>query len=354
MKRRQWMRGLCAAVLALSMTACGGNAGKETEAPTTTAPAAETQQTAAPETEKETEAAEKTGYVPKGDFNIRVFAAAGGIADTVTRIAAQGLQQEYGVNAIVNNLTGASGAIAAADLDSYEPSINEQALVSMSLFTMAPLMTPDLNVSLDDYEIVGSLVHDEFVLLVSSDSGIKSWEDLVEYGKSKQIVYASNAPGGGTHIVQTALFGEAGIDAQALTSDGSNKDILAVMSGDAICTSATLTLAKSYVENGDLIPIAVFSDEPYTGFEGYEVVTVPSLGYDVTVPSYNFLITRAGVDKEEIAGFYDALVAYRQTDAFKEAAAAANYTPDDTDGETLRKEIEHYAEVCKHIYDTWY
>lgn len=295
------------------------------------------------------------GYTPKGEFNIRVFAAAGGVADVVTRIAAQGLQEEYGVTAIVNNITGASGAVAAADLNAYDPSINELALVSASLFTMAPLMTPDLNINIDDYEFVGSLIRDEFALLVSSKSGIKSWEDLVAYGKEKPIIYASNTPGGNTHIVQNVLFGEAGLPAQALTSTGSNKDILAVMSGDAIVTSATVTLAKSYVESGDLIPIMIFSNEPCTAFPGYDSVpTAPSFGYDITIPSYNFLITRAGVDKAEVEGLYNAIKAYRDTESFKTAAAAANYNPDDTDSATLRAEMEYYAQVCKEIYEKYY
>lgn len=344
-------------VLTLSLAACGGNANSSQSAPSgaeSSQPApssAEPSQAAPSSTAPEPTAA----YTPEGEFNIRVFAAAGGIADTVTRIAAQGLQEQHGVTAIVNNITGASGAVAAADLDTYDPSINELAVVSMSLFTMAPLMTPDLNVSLDNYEMVGSLIRDEFVLLVSPSSGIENWEDLVEYASSNQIIYASNTPGGNTHIVQTALFGEAGLNAQALTSDGSNKDILAVMSGDAICTSATVTLAKTYVDNGDLIPIAIFSNEPSSAFEGYDAVpTVPSLGYDITIPSYNFIITRAGVDKSEIEGLYNAMLAYRDTDSFKAVAATSNYTPDNTDGETLRSEIAHYAQVCKDIYDKYY
>lgn len=335
--------------IVFSLTACGG---KNQQSSDSSAPAVDMAQQ---EQESEENLKESDLYTPEGEFNIRVFAAAGGVADTVTRFAAQGLQEQYGVTAIVNNITGASGAVAAADLDGYKPSINELAVVSMSLFTMAPLMTPDLNVSLDNYEIVGSLIRDEFVLLVSADSGIKSWEDLVEYGKNNQIIYASNAPGGGTHIVQTALFGDAGLDAQALTSDGSNKDILAVMSGDAICTSATVTLAKSYIDSGELIPIAIFSETPYTGFAGYEAVpTAPSLGFDITVPSYNFIITREGVEEDEVKGLYNAILSYRTTDTFKTAAKAANYTPDNTDGETLRAEIEHYVAVCKDIYDKYY
>ena len=337
--KKRFIAALCAVALTLSLTACGS---------------ASSGQAASANASSASSQAEVTEYTPKGDFNIRVFAAAGGIADTITRIAAQGLQEEYGLTAMVSNLTGASGAVAAADLDSYDPSINELAVVSMSLFTMAPLMNKDLNVSLDNYEIVGSLIRDEFVLLTSAKSGIKSWEDLVNYAKEKQIVYGSNTPGGGTHVVQTALFGEAGMNAQALTSDGSNKDILAVLSGDAICTSTTVSLSKSYVESGDLIPIAIFSEEPYTGYEGIEVPAVKSFGYDVTLPSYNFIITRKGVEKAEIEGLYKAILAGRETDDFKEQAKAANYQPDNTTGEDLRAEIEHYAKVCEDIFNKYY
>ena len=347
MIRKRLLAVMCAASMVVSMTACGK-------------PSADAGSAAGGIPEKasgqaeEPKAAGAGEYKPEGDFNIRVFAAAGGVADTITRITAQSLQEDYGVTAVVNNLTGASGAVAAADLDAYEPSINELAVVSMSLFTMAPLMNKDLNVSIDDYEVVGSLIRDEFVLFASKDSGIKSWEDLMEYGKSNQVIYASNTPGGNTHIIQTALFGEAGLDAQALTSDGSNKDILACMSGDAICGSATITLAKPYVESGDIIPIGVFSDEVYTGYEGYEVPTLASFGYDITIPSYNFIITRAGVDKKEADGFYQAVLSCRETDKFKELAAASSYEPDDTDSNTLRSEIEFYANECKEIYDKYY
>lgn len=341
-KCKQFLAFLCAGAAALSLTACASSTSKpaDSSAPGTSAASAPSQPDGA--------------YVPEGDFNIRVFAAAGGVADTITRLTAQSLQENYKVTPVINNLTGANGAVAAADMDTYDPDIHELSLVSMSLFTIAPLMNPDLNVKLDDYEVVGSLVRDNFVLLVSSASGIKSWDDLMAYGKDNKIIYASNTPGGGTHIVQTVLFGEAGLNAEALTSDGSNKDILAVMSGDAIVTSATTTLAASYVQSGDMIPILIFSDKTYTGFEGFEVPTVPSVGYDVTLPSYNFLICRAGVPENEVKGFYDAIEACRQTDSFKKAATAANYTPDSTDGVTLRSEIEKYAKLCREIYDKYY
>lgn len=293
-------------------------------------------------------------YTPTGEFNIRVFAKAGGVADIVTRIAAQGLQEQYGVTAMVNNLTGANGAVAAADMNAYDPSINELSVVSMGLFTMGPLMNPELNISFEDYAVVASLIRDEFVLYVSKDSGISSWEDLVAYAAANPVTYASNTPGGNTHIVQTALFGDADIVAEALTSSGSNQDILAVMSGDAICTAATITIGAPYVESGDLIPLLVFSENDCTAFEGLTVPSVASFGYEIFLPSINFIICRAGVAEEEIEGLYNAILGYRDTDAFKEAAAAASYTPDNTTPAELADEINRVAEICKVIYDKYY
>jgi len=333
---------LCAAAIGLSMIGCGSSSAATPEKP------------AQAETAPAGQEASEGAYTPEGTFNIRVFAAAGGVADTVTRLTAQSLQETYGITPIINNLTGANGAIAVADMDAYDPDIHEVSLVSMALFTMAPLMNPDLNVDIANYELIGSLVKDQFVLLTSKDSGINSWEDLVEYSKSNKVIYASNAPGGMTHVNQCALFGEAGIDAEALTSDGSNKDILAVQSGDAIVTAATITLARPFVESGDLIPIAVFAEEDYTGFAGMTVPALPGLGYNVTMPSYNFLVTRAGVDPAQVEGLYDAIEAVRETDAFRAAAEKASYTPDSTDGEELKAEIEKYAAFCKEVHDKYY
>ena len=109
-----------AGVMAASLTACGGS-----DTGATTAAATEAAKTEAAGTEEsKTADAQPAGSVtadafkPSKDFNIRVPFAAGGSADTISRIVAQGLSQTYGNSAVINNLTGANGAIAAADLDS--------------------------------------------------------------------------------------------------------------------------------------------------------------------------------------------------------------------------------------------
>lgn len=127
------------------------------------------------------------------------------------------------------------------------------------------------------------------------------------------------------------------------------------MSGDAICTAATITLATSYIESGDMVPIAMFSNDTYS-FEGYEnVPALPDLGYDVTLPSYNFLITRAGVPDEDVAAMYQMFLDARDSDNFKEQAEAASYIdPTTANGADMEEHIAHYAEFCEYVFNTYY
>ena len=66
-------------------------------------------------------------------------------------------------------------------------------------------------------------------------------------------------------------------------------------------------------------------------------------------------IKASGVDLSELKSFY---VPYTGEDGTINHIAPVSYThlytPDNTDGETLRSEIEHYAEVSKEIFDKYY
>ena len=110
------------------------------------------------------------------------------------------------------------------------------------------------------------------------------------------------------------LFGEAGLDAEAVTSDGSGKDLLAVASGNVVCAVAPASVGAQYVEDGSLVPIAVFSEENYTGYEGYDVPTVQSLGYDIVFHTCNFIMTKADVAPEDVAAIHQAILDYSETE----------------------------------------
>lgn len=372
--RKRMLALLMAGVMAFSLAACAGqsastataaseagtSASAETETDTAASPEASTEAGQGSDGTEATDEGSSTGisadsFVPSKDFNIRVPFAAGGSADTIARIIAQGLSETYGNSAVINNLTGANGAIAAMDMDSVEADATELMVGGIALFTLAPLFSKDINISLDDYQMVCSLVSEDQMLFVCpAQTGIEDWDSFVEYAKNNRIIFGSNTPGGATHMLQTCLFGEAGIEAEAVTSDGSAKDLLAVVGGNAVCAAATSSLGAQYIEDGTLVPIVVFSDEPYTGYKGIEVPTAKSLGYDIVFKTCNFLMTRKDTDPDDVAAIYQAILDYSQTDEFKELAANANYIPDLSDGETVKQVIADAADLCQQAYDKYY
>lgn len=353
--RRRGLALVMAGIMAVSMTACGGGQTAQPETQQTAAPAGTQASGGSEESEAAAGAVTAASFVPSKDFNIRVPFAAGGTMDTVARIIGQGLQKTYGKSVVINNLTGANGAIAAADLDAAKTDATEIMAGGIAMFTLAPLFNKDVNMKLEDYQFVSGLVTEDIMLYVApSLSGIEDWNGLCEYAKSNRIVYGSNAPGGTTHLLATMLFGEAGLDAEAVTSDGSAKDLLALAGGNVVCALATSSLGAQYVEEGSLVPIVVFSDEPYTGYEGVTVPTAKSLGYDIVFQTCNFLMTKKDVNPSDVAAIHQAILDYSETDEFKELASNASYIPDLSDGETIRQAIADAAAMCQEAYDKYY
>lgn len=348
MKKR--LMGLClAAVMAVSAVGCSSTA--KDGGGVTAGASADGSQTAQGDGETQGEAVWK----PSHDITIRVPNAAGGTMDTITRMLGQGIQKATGTTVLINNMTGASGAIAANDLLSREAEPEEMMAAGIGLFTLAPLFNKDIKVNLDDFTIVSGMVTEDFVLCVNpGKSGINNWEDLKAYGQDNRILFGSNTPGGTTHMLGTALFGDAGLKAEAVTSDGTNKDMLALTAGDVVCAVGNASACQQFIEEGTAVPIAVFSAEPYKGFEGFEVPTVKSLGYDIEFRSCNFLMAKKGVDEGIVSQIHSMISDYTKTDEFLELAKAANYVPDIQDGASVRKMIEDSAATCQEIYDKYY
>lgn len=359
MRAKQFLGIVLAGVMAASLMGCGstGKTPKESVAGESVTGESAAGESVAGESAagKEKENPPEGQWKPTHDITIRVPNAAGGTMDTITRIIAQGIQKGTGTTVMVNNLTGASGAIAANDLLSNKADMTEMMTSGIALFTLAPLFNQDIKVNLDDFTIISGLVSEDFVLCVNpGKSGIKDFEGLLEYGKTNRILFGSNTPGGSTHMLGTALFGEAGVNGEAVTSDGTNKDMLALVGGDVTCAIGNSSACQQFIEEGTAVPILVFSPEPYTGFEGYTVPTAVEKGFDIQFKSCNFLMAKKGVEEQTVNQVYEMIKEYTQTDEFKELAASAKYVPDLTDGAAAKAVIEQAAGTCQNIYDKYY
>jgi len=295
-------------------------------------------------------------WKPNRDFTIRIPFAAGGAFDTPTRMLGQVLQKAYGRPVIVTNMPGANGVIAGADLALYPPEITEMMGGGIAMFVLAPLFNPQSYLKMEDFKFVSGLLSEEWMVVVNSaKSGIKSWQDLVAFGRNNRIICAINAPGGANHMLATAIFGENNLSFDSVHAGGDAQNILTLLAGDSHCAIVPESVAAQHVKvGGDIIPILTFAENPYRDYPGFTVPTAKSLGMDIVLQIFNFFMTRAGTPQAHVDSVYRTMLDCYKSDEFREFKEKSNFKLDSSDGETVRRRVQNSADFCKRIFDKYY
>jgi tripartite-type tricarboxylate transporter receptor subunit TctC len=297
----------------------------------------------------------KNGTFPSKDLAITVPFGVGGSADTKVRLVSQYLEKEIGKNIVVTNRTGAGGAIAATEFLSKKSDPHNLLLCGIGMFTIAPLFNKDIKFSLEDFKPVSGVVSDVFILYANPNvSNFNTLDDVIQAGKKKNIIFGSNAPGGTTHLLQAALFKMAGVKAESVPGKSTFVDITNLLGGHVDVAVAPPSVGAESVKDGSIVPIAVFSQNPYTGFEGIEVPTVQSFGYDIVFESSNFLMARADIDDETIDNLYNKITSVYDNKEFIEQANKSNYIPNRDNSQTLTKKLQEAVDIMQKLYDIVY
>jgi tripartite-type tricarboxylate transporter receptor subunit TctC len=149
-----------------------------------------------------------------GTMVLMVPYPAGGLSDAIARNLAPSFQKVMGQTVIVENLGGASGAIAAQKLLNtsndgrmiYQGSPNEMIL--------APLTNPDIKLKPEQFRLVSQITQNPLVLFSKAELPVSSLDELIEYAKKqgdKGITYGSVGIGSMYHIIMEDLAKQAGI-----------------------------------------------------------------------------------------------------------------------------------------------
>ena len=211
----------------------------------------------------------------------------GGGVDITTRLLAKGLSDLWGQNVLVENKPGASAQIAAEAVVKASPAghtllvSDDGAIVSVPFFLERMTFSP-----VRDLAPVGLVGGFTYVMVASSDSGIRSVADLVAQARARPGVleYSTNGIGGVHHLSWERFQRQAGIRLNHIPYKGAAAALQDVMAGRVALSFGALSSALPFMRDGRLVPIAVGSAErsPHmpeiptideAGFKGMEVVT---------------------------------------------------------------------------------
>ncbi|WP_424814057.1 Bug family tripartite tricarboxylate transporter substrate binding protein [Roseococcus sp. YIM B11640] len=278
---------------------------------------------------------------PDRPLRVVVPFAPGGVTDSIGRLAADRLGQRLGQPVVVENRTGANGAIAVEYVVRSRADGYTLLTASASQMVMLPALTqlsfnPPRDIA--PISIVGS---NPQVLAVSARLGINNLQEFLAYLRANpgQLNYSSGGNGSSNHLAMELLLHRTGLQATHVPYRGGSPAMQAVLSGDV----------GAYFGNpSDIIPhlggpaikvIGVAGPQRMSQLPG--VPTIAEQGLDgFQAQTWNGIAAPAGTPPEAIERMGQILSTACEDAAFKTAVERLGAVPVCSTPAQMRAQME--------------
>jgi tripartite-type tricarboxylate transporter receptor subunit TctC len=187
--------------------------------------------------------------------------APGAGTDAVGRLIAQKLGEILGQTVVVENRTGASGAIGARYVAEAAPDGNTL-LLAAAPFTTVPAAIPNAGYDpVRQFAPVGMIASGPLVWAVSKDLPVKNLADLVAMAKAKPgaLNYGSAGAGGINHLVLEMLKSRSGTFITHIPYRGIAPATMDMIGGQIQMVTGTVPALNPFIKDGRIKALAVTS-----------------------------------------------------------------------------------------------
>jgi tripartite-type tricarboxylate transporter receptor subunit TctC len=294
---------------------------------------------------------------PEDNIEIIVPFAAGGPTDTVTRMIAEPMAEELGVQLVVQNIEGAGGTVAAGEAAQADPDGYTVLMHHIGMST-APALYPDLDYDpVEDFKTIGLVTEVPMTVIARKDFEPTTLEELVSYVTDNQdvVTYANAGIGSASHLCGVLLQQAMGVTVQEVPYDGTGPAMADLLGGqvDFMCDQTTNTTTQ--ITSGEVKGYAVTTPERVeslpdlptaaeAGMEGLEVTVwhglyVPSDTPDEIVEKLTTALQAALKDQ----GVVDQMADLGTAPVADDQATPEAHT------QKLQEEIDAWSEVLSDI-----
>jgi tripartite-type tricarboxylate transporter receptor subunit TctC len=295
-------------------------------------------------------AASAEGY-PSRPVRMLVPYPAGGGADFVARLVAQGLSERLGQQVFVDNRSGAGGTIGTAFAAKAPPDGQTIYLAAANMAWSVSLFENLAYDPLMDFSAVGLVARTPSILAVNPALPARSVKDLIALAKASPGKI--NSAGGTGTSMQTdmELFkAMAGVDLAPIPYRGTAAAVLAILSGEVSVIIAPTIALLPHVRSGALRAIAISSEKRSPALA--ELPTIAEAGvpgfetyqwYGILVPSRTprDIVVRLNREIGDLIGAPNV-----ETLLASQALVAATDTPEEFE-EFIRAQVGKWAKVLK-------
>ncbi|RYF19007.1 MAG: tripartite tricarboxylate transporter substrate binding protein [Comamonadaceae bacterium] len=284
---------------------------------------------------------------PSRPIRIIVPAPAGGPFDRTIRPLAQHMARTLKQSVVVDNRPSAGNIVGTQAGATAAPDGYTITMTGM-LNTIAQGMYD--NVPFDivkDFEHIGAIGEGAQWLVVRSDAGIGSFQDLLQQARKEpgRINYASSGAGSTGHLVMEQLQRAAGVQLTHVPYKGGAPALQDVLAGVVSVIVIPQNAALPSVQSGKLKVLAVSSAQRSPA--AAEVPTFAELGYEqLTVSSWVGLSAPKGTPAPVVRRIHEALAAALKDGPLLRQLEAEGMT-------ALPSSPEHYAQMVRSDAERW-
>ncbi len=285
------------------------------------------------------------GSYPAQPITFVVPFAAGGPTDTVTRLVADPMAAELGGEVVVQNVTGAGGTVAAAQVANAEPDGYTVLMHHIGMST-APTLYPDLDYDpLEDFEQIGLVTEVPMTIIGSPNFEPNTLEELIAYVEENAdtVTYANAGIGAASQLCGLLFETATGIDLTEVPYDGTGPalDDLLGDQVDFMCDQTSNT--SEPILAGQVKAYAVTTPERVESLP--DVPTTEEEGYgDISVSVWHGLYVPAGTPEGIVTALNEALVVALQDQEVIDSMAELGTAPVPEDRATPDAHVQHLQE----------
>ncbi len=265
----------------------------------------------------------QTGEWPTKPIKLVVPYTPGGSTDTVSRVVFEKVAQSLGQPIVIDNKPGANSTLGSAQVvrapaDGYTfLSVLASYAVNMSLYKKLPYKPTDL-------VPVSQMAELPMFLFTSKHLPVKNVAELLAYGKTHPLNYASSGTGASAHLMGARLAMEQKLDAQHVPYNGSAPILADLMSGQVSMVFDPLLVPMPHVKTGKINVLAVASAKRWPGEPN--VPTMVESGYpDFVMSSWAGVMAPAGTPAAIVARMSKEIAAAVQSPEVKNKLEALGF-----------------------------
>jgi tripartite-type tricarboxylate transporter receptor subunit TctC len=278
---------------------------------------------------------------------------AGSSTDIVARIVAQKLGQRLGQQLVIDNRSGASGAIGAEALAHAAPDGYTIGIATLSTHALASSLNPNLSYNpVTDFAPVTMIGTSPYALTVYPGLKAKSVPELIALAKAKPgaLNYASAGPASLAHFAGALFAYMSGVQLTHVPYRSSGQAVLDVIEGRIEMQFGTLAPTMPYIRSGQVRALAVTGARRVTSLPDLPTLAETGLtGYEASL--WMALMAPAATPPAIIARLYRDMAAILATPEMVEALQAQGMEMDPMTPDQLRariaREIDKWRNLVK-------